>query len=630
MRLFPRFRRREPDPEREAMIERRRGLKDRGRRGRDPEDVPANPLMSRRSVSGPEAQPQDAEVYDEQLTDGDTPPDYLVKRDPSDEAAYEGESLETVLDEALDLEADVAAEKPADPNDPFGGDMMDVFRESKSEAADNSLAGQVEDVSIKELLSDLEGITMRLGVKRSKPIVHTVHIEPPAPVIEPEIEVEPEPEVRVEKVPPHAIAAEFDETLDMELDEEAFDEVLEEELVIESLIIEAHHPQDPPAEPELEMEPTPRTAARAARPVARPEPQPERRGPDGNLIMHVLFIGLVLSAAGVFGLNRVHQSGALASAEPAATQIEATPVVLAVYKAPEPRATLKPVGTKAPTASPSPTPSPMPTPAPTPPPTPKPPRVRDPNIPPAYRVYTVEYGDSLTSMAIDAGICPDHILWNNPDRDEDTPLYAGDELVIPDAPGVMHTVEEGDTLIYLALLYNSTTDAITGVRGNQVSSDEDLVPGERIFIPNGIPQSALEMSVTAQRKMTVESEYGYVWPFFGVITTYYGEQRPGYVHNAIDIGALGHYGMSVLAMADGTVVLAGSDSAYGNNVIVEHADGSRSRYAHLSQTYVRQGDVVNQGTPLGALGCSGDATGTHLHFELWRGGRPVDPLLYFS
>jgi murein DD-endopeptidase MepM/ murein hydrolase activator NlpD len=71
-----------------------------------------------------------------------------------------------------------------------------------------------------------------------------------------------------------------------------------------------------------------------------------------------------------------------------------------------------------------------------------------------------------------------------------------------------------------------------------------------------------------------------------------------------------------------------SSEGYGNHVVIEHEDGSRSLYAHLTKVYVEEGDEVKRAQPLGGLGCTGHSTGTHLHFELYRNGGSVDPLAY--
>jgi murein DD-endopeptidase MepM/ murein hydrolase activator NlpD len=95
-------------------------------------------------------------------------------------------------------------------------------------------------------------------------------------------------------------------------------------------------------------------------------------------------------------------------------------------------------------------------------------------------------------------------------------------------------------------------------------------------------------------------------------------------HRGIDIAAA--YGREVPAAADGTVAFAGTQGGYGNLVVVRHANGAETRYAHLSQLDVREGDEVRAGDVVGRVGQTGRATGPHLHFELREAGQPVDPL----
>jgi murein DD-endopeptidase MepM/ murein hydrolase activator NlpD len=94
-------------------------------------------------------------------------------------------------------------------------------------------------------------------------------------------------------------------------------------------------------------------------------------------------------------------------------------------------------------------------------------------------------------------------------------------------------------------------------------------------------------------------------------------------HQGIDIAVA--YGRDVKSAAAGTVAFAGVQNGYGNTVIVDHADGRQTRYAHLSRELVRAGDVVEEGQILGKSGNSGRSTGPHLHFEVLVNGRPVDP-----
>lgn len=99
-----------------------------------------------------------------------------------------------------------------------------------------------------------------------------------------------------------------------------------------------------------------------------------------------------------------------------------------------------------------------------------------------------------------------------------------------------------------------------------------------------------------------------------------GESR---FHRGVDLRAA--YGSEVATVAEGRVVLAGEQRGYGTTVVVEHADGLRTRYAHLSALAVRAGDEVVPGQVVGRAGQSGRATGPHLHFEVTRRGQPVDP-----
>jgi murein DD-endopeptidase MepM/ murein hydrolase activator NlpD len=94
-------------------------------------------------------------------------------------------------------------------------------------------------------------------------------------------------------------------------------------------------------------------------------------------------------------------------------------------------------------------------------------------------------------------------------------------------------------------------------------------------------------------------------------------------HLGIDIPA--PRGTSVLAAAGGTVVAAEERGAYGNLVIVEHADGWSTRYAHLDRIGVTTGETVRTGAPIGDVGSTGVASGPHLHFEVWQGEDVRDP-----
>jgi virulence factor Mce-like protein len=119
---------------------------------------------------------------------------------------------------------------------------------------------------------------------------------------------------------------------------------------------------------------------------------------------------------------------------------------------------------------------------------------------------------------------------------------------------------------------------------------------------------------------------GFMWPLDGPITSGFGEQREGHLHTGIDID--GELGDPVVAAGAGTVLLAGPYFDYGNTVIIDHGGGLSTLYAHLSTVTVAPGDVLARGDLIGLVGCTGNCTGDHLHFEVRVGGEPVNPIPY--
>jgi murein DD-endopeptidase MepM/ murein hydrolase activator NlpD len=95
-------------------------------------------------------------------------------------------------------------------------------------------------------------------------------------------------------------------------------------------------------------------------------------------------------------------------------------------------------------------------------------------------------------------------------------------------------------------------------------------------------------------------------------------------HRGLDIAAA--RGTPVAAAAEGQVVFAGYQHGYGNTVLIEHADGRQTRYAHADELKVVAGERVAAGQVVATVGSTGRSTGAHLHFEVLENGRQVDPL----
>jgi murein DD-endopeptidase MepM/ murein hydrolase activator NlpD len=125
-----------------------------------------------------------------------------------------------------------------------------------------------------------------------------------------------------------------------------------------------------------------------------------------------------------------------------------------------------------------------------------------------------------------------------------------------------------------------------------------------------------------------EQRQGMRMPVNGRVTSGFGSRfHPilGYVrmHAGLDLAA--SYGSPIVAAADGRVLLAGWSGGYGNLVRIAHAGGLQTMYGHMSRIVARSGQAVRQGQLIGYVGSTGLSTGPHLHYEVLRNGRPVDP-----
>jgi murein DD-endopeptidase MepM/ murein hydrolase activator NlpD len=96
------------------------------------------------------------------------------------------------------------------------------------------------------------------------------------------------------------------------------------------------------------------------------------------------------------------------------------------------------------------------------------------------------------------------------------------------------------------------------------------------------------------------------------------------VHHGVDLGA--PHGSPVRAAMSGRVRFAGEMRGYGQVIWLDHRGQILTVYAHLSAIHVRTGESIRRGQEIGLVGASGNASGPHLHFEVWKGGRPVDPV----
>jgi murein DD-endopeptidase MepM/ murein hydrolase activator NlpD len=158
------------------------------------------------------------------------------------------------------------------------------------------------------------------------------------------------------------------------------------------------------------------------------------------------------------------------------------------------------------------------------------------------------------------------------------------------------------------------------------------------FHSNTVPNVAAAARVPADFKRPMppadwreRSQTPNLWPVDGRITGDFGTRidpfnGEGTFHRGIDIAS--SYGHSVAVAADGVVIYADSMGGYGRMIVIEHSNGFATRYGHLSEFAVVEGQSVKCGDILGYVGMSGRATGPHLHYEVWLHDTPVNPHPY--
>lgn len=251
--------------------------------------------------------------------------------------------------------------------------------------------------------------------------------------------------------------------------------------------------------------------------------------------------------------------------------------------------------------------------------------------------YLVQQGDSLFVIADTFGLKPESVLWGNWYELGGDPhlLRPGQELNILPVDGALHRWSAGEGLNGVASFYGVTAQDIIDWPGNDLDPATDpaapgIEEGRILIVPGGRRELPSWQQVRITRaNPAVASILGpgacsaisggsigdaiFGWPTAGTAVTGFG-YVPG-VHEAIDIG--GSAGSGILASDDGVVVYAGwNDWGYGYVVVLDHGTGWQTLYAHLSQINVGCGQSVSQGSVIAGMGCTGNCTGTHLHFEM--------------
>ncbi len=262
-------------------------------------------------------------------------------------------------------------------------------------------------------------------------------------------------------------------------------------------------------------------------------------------------------------------------------------------------------------------------------------------LPPAS-LHIVSNGDTVASIARSYGVSPNAIIDVNHLSAPDA-LYPGQRLAIPfvgphqvaRAERIPTAVsrsdlppppDEGgyDPRLAGARYYTSglprPKPGFYGQGGPEYSSPRQVASID--------PDEAYDASAHAKPTAPgaqVKSSSHFVWPVRGQIISGFGRRANGVHNDGVNIAA--EPGAAVKAADNGVVVYAGNElKGFGNLLLVRHADGWVSAYAHCDALLVKRGDNVKRGQVIGRVGQSGNVTAPQLHFELRKGAEAVDPL----
>lgn len=260
-------------------------------------------------------------------------------------------------------------------------------------------------------------------------------------------------------------------------------------------------------------------------------------------------------------------------------------------------------------------------------------------------IYEVVSGDTLSGISNKTGISVDDLVaLNDMLENERSVIHIGDELTITvPKPELSVSYEkltyyEGTYEADVIYIYNDgwyTTEEKTlqdPVSGYHKAVEKTTYLNGDITSSEIIREDIIAEAVPKIVEKGTKIPPSYIWPCSSYrITSYFGYRTStmrGMTsnHQAVDIGC--PIGTSVWASCGGTVVHAGWMSSYGYCVFINHPDGKQTRYAHLSKILVSKGQSVSQGQKIALSGNTGVSTGPHLHFEMRKGGVPVNPLNY--
>lgn len=243
-----------------------------------------------------------------------------------------------------------------------------------------------------------------------------------------------------------------------------------------------------------------------------------------------------------------------------------------------------------------------------------------------FSKYRVKNNETIAFIAKKTGLRIDTIVLTNNIK-ENKRLKSGIFLNIPNQDGRVVIVEKNDSVYKLSERYGISWKSISDV--NNLNS-ENLEPGTKLFIPGS------RMTKTEKQRFENTNPINnnlYQWPLRGKISSYFGQRIDPFTgafsyHTGIDIK--NDLGNPVKVINSGIVIDTNYNDIYGNYIIIKHSNGITSKYCHLSKILVQKYDNIIKDKIIAEVGSTGRSTGAHLHLEIRKYGKLIDPIKFLK
>ncbi|WP_097678005.1 peptidoglycan DD-metalloendopeptidase family protein [Bacillus massilinigeriensis] len=259
--------------------------------------------------------------------------------------------------------------------------------------------------------------------------------------------------------------------------------------------------------------------------------------------------------------------------------------------------------------------------------------------------YRVQEGDVLGSIANKHDLKLEEILQLNPGLNDTSVLKPGQEVMVMVKKPLVEVAVEKEIFVRETVPFSKEVEEDDSMPKGDSKLKQKGKNGEKtvhykVMEVNGVEEKkdalksdviaepVAEITVKGTKEIPSRGTGMLVWPASGGYVSSERGYRWGRMHKGIDIARPGD--RTIKAADNGTVVSAGWSGSYGNKIIIDHQNGFRTLYAHLDSISVSAGQTVEVGSAIGIMGSTGDSTGVHLHFEVYRNGQIVNPRDYIQ